>query len=715
MFLPIPPIFSPYLPLCLPQSLSDAMLHLTVALNTANTFLWRELQKEFGGNYKRILDSDYAHSNESSAPDLEKKYYQTEESIPVNNCSDLENNHKNIEEEKEESPKKRVSSEEMGRNASKVAECVSNGEVKPTVEPPKSASNSEVNKNKLNEEKIEVTKKISTINIKDGLDEYIACPRISTVNWNPGNLMDKLYHTCPNDQTNSNSHKYTNISGVLEKLPSGRKKATFWNAWKSRYFKAENGYLYCYQKASSETPISTIQLMGGKIEVLKPIGMDENQMRNCTLLGIDDGKGHYMVVKCSNEADANAWHTALLTQVEENYEATYVNPVSIIDNPSIMKDTIVIDLGSCSLRAGILSSQPSLPQIFFPSVMAVHKETNEKRYGLDAMSPDIRFESRLSFPIRPSAKIAKYSVNLEGFYGLIEQVFKMLAVQPQGYNIFLCVPRSFNSYTLSNITNTMFEKWKAKSLSISHQSVLTLYAYNARSGIVVDIGERTDVIPISDGYILERGVTRTPYGSHQIVEKLRQILLEKNLSFVTDVESYLLRYIMENGCYCAQDYKTELNDALNDQKSIKKEISIKDVYCDSNLSQKIISLDLGRFQAPEGLFNPEMWGHDNMGVHKMVHKAVQECSLDIRKEMVRNIFVSGGVTMLPGFTTRLVKEVDQLTPPAITPKVHASPYRYHAAYIGATVLANSNEVSEITVKRQEWMNSSVDILRKWNI
>ena len=48
----------------------------------------------------------------------------------------------------------------------------------------------------------------------------------------------------------SRSHtklRFSNIEGWLEKLPSGMTKATFWSAWKRRYFKAKDGYLYYYQ------------------------------------------------------------------------------------------------------------------------------------------------------------------------------------------------------------------------------------------------------------------------------------------------------------------------------------------------------------------------------------------------------------------------------------------------------------------------------------
>ena len=37
------------------------------------------------------------------------------------------------------------------------------------------------------------------------------------------------------------------------------------------------------------------------------------------------------------------------------------------------------------------------------------------------------------------------------------------------------------------------------SVNMVNQSVLALYAYSTRSGIVVDIGERLEIIPITDG------------------------------------------------------------------------------------------------------------------------------------------------------------------------------------------------------------------------
>ena len=82
-----------------------------------------------------------------------------------------------------------------------------------------------------------------------------------------------------------------------------------------------------------------------------------------------------------------------------------------------------------------------------------------------------------------------------------------------------------------------------------------------------------------------------------------------------------------------------------------------------------------RFEISEGIFKPEVWGLDQAGVHVLVKKAIAECSLDVRREVTQSIFLSGGLTMLPGFKERLEAELEKLLP--AKPRVHAAPHRCH--------------------------------------
>lgn len=47
--------------------------------------------------------------------------------------------------------------------------------------------------------------------------------------------------------------------------------------------------------------------------------------------------------------------------------------------------------------------------------------------------------------------------------------------------------------------------------------------------------------------------------------------------------------------------------------------------------------------------------------------------------------------------------------------MHASPYRYHAAYIGACVLANSPGVDRMKITKSEWQTNGAKALTKWTL
>ncbi|KAF2365593.1 Pleckstrin domain [Trinorchestia longiramus] len=555
--------------------------------------------------------------------------------------------------------------------------------------------------------------------VDEELRELMSRPT-STSGWDPRLVLKRLYYIPEMPRAHSKGNSYVNIEGFLEKLPSGRKKATFWNAWKKRYFVAKDGVLYYYQNSQCDKPSLRLTLMGGKVETMEAnmVGVDDGphtaEDNSDKMIGVDDGKGHYVVMRCSSKSEAERWRKALETHLVEDFASQYVQPHPMTTNPTLLRDTLIIDIGSCSIRAGVLASQATLPQVFFPTVLATDRESRRQYWGPEALSPEVRSSSSISFPIRPSHRISKYTVDLTAVSSLLSKVFSELKVDPRSYNLQISVPRVLNQHTQSELIKILFEKFGVKGVNITHQSILALYAYNATSGIVVDIGERMDIIPVTDGYIIDGGVSRVPYGGYRILDHLRQFLHMRNVSLVNDVESYVIRHVLESACYCAQHYNTEKARCSKNPENFEKSVSLQEFF--SNLAQcpyESVELDFGRFQATEGIFNPDAWGLDHPGLHKLVHKAIQECSMDIRKEMSRSIFLAGGVTQLPGLADRLTAELDNLTPPAIRPKVHVSPYRYHAAFIGACTLAESSAFAQSVVTKESWLKNGNAALRKW--
>jgi hypothetical protein len=84
-------------------------------------------------------------------------------------------------------------------------------------------------------------------------------------------------------------------------------------------------------------------------------------------------------------------------------------------------------------------------------------------------------------------------------------------------------------------------------------------------------------VPI--GYILESSVSHVPYGGQQLVDHLRHFLVQQRYSLITDVESYLIRYILEKLAYVAGPdvggYATELNRAKKDPSAVRGTIDLR--------------------------------------------------------------------------------------------------------------------------------------------
>jgi actin beta/gamma 1 len=241
-----------------------------------------------------------------------------------------------------------------------------------------------------------------------------------------------------------------------------------------------------------------------------------------------------------------------------------------------------------------------------------------------------------------------------------------------------------------------------------------MYAYGpATTGVVVDIGERMDVVPIIDGYKVQSGISRSPVGGPELRSKMRHYLLGRNYSLTTDIDNFVIRFVLENLAYMSKNFDRELDFYRIQPEEVDRLIEIND----PELAPGIRKMEIGseRFEAVEGLFKPELWGLDQAGIHVLVHKAIRECPVDLRKEITQSIFLSGGLTRIPGFGERLEMEIERLNP-NVKPRVHISPYSYHAAYIGACLHANTEGFKKTRISIEQWNSSQGnDLARQWTL
>ncbi|XP_035829072.1 actin [Aplysia californica] len=370
-------------------------------------------------------------------------------------------------------------------------------------------------------------------------------------------------------------------------------------------------------------------------------------------------------------------------------------------------------MGSSAIRAGILGEKACLPGLFFPSLIALDRHTGSVvAVGEDCLKPEIRKSCKIVHPIRPSNKVDQFNIEVQLMRPLFNKIFQDLQASPSEFWVMLSTPQNLGDVLKKGLMECLVDQLNVRGVCMVQQALLSLYSYNATSGIIVDIGHRIEILPIFDGFVIEGGVARCPYGAQKVQESLTTGLLGNNYKFVSSTEQILVRYLMEKTCYVAQDYKQEEQWCKDRAIAMRTGVSFEQFNLPEGAYQSI-EHDLSRFHSPEGFFNVDMWEMDYPTLHRLVFQAIQTCPMDNRRHMWRAVFLSGGVTMLPGFAERLQLELTKLAPPGVPVEVHAAPQRYHAAYVGACSVALMPQFEDMSISRGEWKSMGGKAFRKW--
>lgn len=126
----------------------------------------------------------------------------------------------------------------------------------------------------------------------------------------------------------------------------------------------------------------------------------------------------------------------------------------------------------------------------------------------------------------------------------------------------------------------------------------------------------------------------------------------------------------------------------------------------------VIRVGKQRFQCPEALFNPDMIGKEDLGIHHLTHDSIQKCDVDIRKDLYMNVVLSGGTTMYDGLNDRLNKEMAALAPPLLKIRILAPPERKFSVWIGGSILSSLSTFQNMWVTKQEYDESGPTIVHR---
>jgi len=399
---------------------------------------------------------------------------------------------------------------------------------------------------------------------------------------------------------------------------------------------------------------------------------------------------------------------------------------------------VIIDNGTGYTKMGYAGNTE--PQFIIPSCIAIKESAKVGDHRLGKGVEDLDF-----FIGDEAVEAPNYATKWPIRHGIVDDwdlmerfmeqaIFKYLRAEPEDHYFLLTEPPLNTPENREYLAEIMFESFNVPGLYIAVQAVLALAASwtskqtaeRTLTGTVIDSGDGvTHVIPVAEGYVIGSCIKHIPIAGRDITYFIQQLLREREAGIPPEQSLETAKAIKEKYSYVCPDIVKEFS--KYDQEPAKW---IKAFEGKNAITQQPFSVDIGyeRFLGPEIFFHPEFSNPDfTIPISDTVDTVIQNCPIDVRRGLYKNIVLSGGSTMFRDFGRRLqrdvkrmvdtrLKESEDLSGGRIKPKpidvqVVTHQMQRYAVWFGGSMLAITPEFYQVCHTKADYDEHGPSICR----
>lgn len=272
-----------------------------------------------------------------------------------------------------------------------------------------------------------------------------------------------------------------------------------------------------------------------------------------------------------------------------------------------------------------------------------------------------------------------------------------------------------------------FEETQTPAAYLAKSAVCSLFSAGRGSGLVIDAGAQSlSVTPVVDGLVLNKPSLRSNkagnYLNDHILSKLGELdhkivpyyqVSKREQVGLDEPAKFTKRELVTTDSF----HNLQVQRVLDDFKETIVQVAPTSLEEAKDIVSRVYEFPDGhsaefgkeRFELGESLFKNSS---DDMsddvesskGVSQLVIDAINACDVDIRANLTNNIVITGGTSLLQGFTARINHDLQQ-TFPALKVRLYAPgnmTERRNAAWLGGSILASLGTFHQLWVSKQEW-------------
>ncbi|CAH2247756.1 actin 6A [Pelobates cultripes] len=405
---------------------------------------------------------------------------------------------------------------------------------------------------------------------------------------------------------------------------------------------------------------------------------------------------------------------------------------------------LVFDIGSCSMRAGYAGEDA--PQVDIPTTIGVIADRKDGRTPNGDQSKYYIDASTLN---EPKENVEAYSPfkdgmieDWDGFQAILDYTYKMIIKsKPRLYPTVMSEVAWNAQDKREKLMELMFEHYEVPAFYLGKGPSFVAFANGRTTGLVLDSGSKyTAAVPVRDGYVLQKGIVKSPLAGDFITQQCRHYFKERNIDIIPP---YMI---------ASQESVREGEPAIWEQIAPLPQVtqSWHNYMCDGviqDFKASVLQISKTKFhekvaakepdvhyqfpngynckfgteclQIPEGLFDPSnvkgLSDNNMLSLTDVVIQSIELCDAGIKKALYSSVLVTGGNSLIEGYTERLRKDLFSKVAQEMNLKVFSKKppvERKNNVWFGGSTFAALASFPQLCISKQEYEEGGRQCLAK---